>query len=247
VKSAWVVMRRELGSFFVSPLAYVVLTAWLVWNGVVFWVLTEFYARNAVASGAASPLSAFFGGSSLFFIPLLVFVPVLTMRLIAGERQAGTIEPLMTAPVPDGAIIIGKYGASIAMWCVLWLPTVIYAWIMSQHGTVDWGATTASYFGIFVLGAYFMAIGLLMSAIAPTQIIAAVLSFVALGLLFTVGIGEFVFDGAARDFCAYISMWGHMQSFSKGVVDTRYLVFDLSVAVLAVGLSVGVLKARRHG
>jgi ABC-2 type transport system permease protein len=133
------------------------------------------------------------------------------------------------------------------MWCALWLPTVVYAWIMSQHGTVDWGATTASYFGIFVLGTYFMAIGLLMSAIAPTQIIAAVLSFVALGVLFTVGIGEFVFDGAARDFCAYVSMWGHMQSFSKGVVDTRYLVFDLSVAVLAVGLSIGVLKARRHG
>ena len=83
MRSAWVVMRRELGSFFVSPLAYVVLTSWLVWNGVVFWVLTEFYARNAVASGASSPLSAFFGGSSLFFIPLLVFVPVLTMRLHA--------------------------------------------------------------------------------------------------------------------------------------------------------------------
>lgn len=247
MKSAWIVMRRELGSFFVSPLAYVVLTAWLVWNGVVFWVLTQFYARNAVASGAASPLSAFFGGSSLFFIPLLVFVPVLTMRLIAGERQSGTIEPLMTAPVSDTSIVLGKYGASIAMWCVLWLPTVIYAWIMSQHGSVDWGATTASYFGIFVLGAYFMAIGLLMSAVAPTQIIAAVLSFVALGLLFTIGIGEFVFDGMARDFCAYISMWGHMQSFSKGVVDTRYLVFDLSVTVLAVGLSIGVLKARRHG
>ena len=124
---AWIVMRRELGSFFVSPLAYVVLTSWLVWNGVVFWVLTEFYARNAVSSGAASPLSAFFGGSSLFFIPLLVFVPILTMRLIAGERQSGTIEPLMTAPVSDAAIILGKYGAAIAMWCVLWLPTVIYA------------------------------------------------------------------------------------------------------------------------
>jgi ABC-2 type transport system permease protein len=240
-------MRRELGSFFVSPLAYVVLTSWLVWNGVVFWVLTEFYARNAVASGASSPLSAFFGGSSLFFIPLLVFVPVLTMRLLAGERQSGTIEPLMTAPISEAAIIVGKYGAAIAMWCVLWLPTVIYAWIMSQHGTVDWGATIASYFGIFMLGAYFMAIGLLMSALAPTQIIAAVLSFVALGVLFTVGIGEFVFDGTAREFCAYVSMWGHMQSFSKGVVDTRYLAFDLSVATLAVGLSIGVLKARRHG
>lgn len=247
MKSVWVVMRRELGSFFVSPLAYVVLTAWLVWNGVVFWVLTEFYARNAVASGAASPLSAFFGGSSLFFIPLLVFVPILTMRLVAGERQSGTIEPLMTAPVSDASIVLGKYAAAIAMWCVLWLPTVLYAWIMSQHGSVDWGAVTASYFGIFVLGAYFMAVGLLMSAIAPTQIIAAVLSFVALGVLFTVGIGEFVFDGTARELCAYVSMWGHMQSFAKGVVDTRYLVFDLSVAVLAVGLSVGVLKSRRHG
>jgi ABC-2 type transport system permease protein len=247
MKSAWVVLKRELGSFFVSPLAYVVLTAWLVWNGVVFWVLTEFYARNAVSSGASTPLSGFFGGSALFFIPLLVFVPVLTMRLIAGEKQSGTIEVLLTAPVSEASVIFGKYGASLVIWCVLWLPTLVYAWIMSQHGSVDWGATASSYFGIFCLGAYFMAVGLLMSVLAPTQIIAAVLSFVALGVLFTVGIGEFVLDGTAREVCAYLSMWGHMQSFAKGVVDTRYLVFDLSVAVLAVGLSIGALKARRHG
>jgi len=247
VKSAWVVLKRELASFFVSPIAYVVLTSWLVWNGVVFWMLTEFYARNAVSSGAVTPLSAFFGGSSLFFIPLLVFVPVLTMRLIAGEKQTGTIEPLMTAPVSEASVILGKYGASLVMWFVLWLPTIIYAWIMRQHGSVDLGATLSSYFGIFCLGAYFMAVGLLMSVLAPTQIVAAVLSFVALGLLFAVGIGEFVLDGAAREVCAYLSMWGHMRSFAKGVVDTRYLIFDLSVAVLAVGLSIGALKARRHG
>lgn len=247
MKGAWVVLKRELGSFFVSPLAYVVLTSWLVWNGVVFWLLTEFYARNAVSSGASSPLSGFFGGSALFFIPLLVFVPVLTMRLVAGEKQSGTIEALLTAPVSEGSVIFGKYGASLVMWCVLWLPTLVYAWIMSQHGSVDWGATASSYFGVFSLGAYFMAIGLLMSVLAPTQIIAAVLSFVALGVLFIVGIGEFVLDGTAREVCAYLSMWGHMQSFAKGVVDTRYLVFDLSAAVLAVGLSIGALKARRHG
>jgi ABC-2 type transport system permease protein len=239
-------MKRELGAFFVSPLAYVVLTSWLVWNGVVFWVLAQFYARNAVSSGASTPLSGFFGGSALFFIPLLVFVPVLTMRLIAAEKQSGTLETLMTAPVSEGAVILGKYSASLIVWCVLWAPTVIYAWIMSQHGSVDWGATMASYFGVFCLGAYFMAVGLLMSVLAPNQIIAAVLSFVALGVLFTIGIGEFVLDGAAREVCAYVSMWGHMQSFSKGVVDTRYLVFDLSVAVLAVGLSIGALKARRQ-
>ena len=127
MRSTWVVMRRELGSFFVSPLAYVVLTTWLVWNGVVFWVLTEFYARNAVSSGAASPLSAFFGGSSLFFIPLLVFVPVLTMRLVAGEKQSGTIEPLLTAPVSDASVVLGKYFAAIVIWCVLWLPRFVPA------------------------------------------------------------------------------------------------------------------------
>ena len=246
MRGAWIVMRRELGSFFVSPLAYVVLSAWLVWNGVVFWVLTEFYARNAVASGAATPLSAFFGGSSLFFIPLLVFVPVLTMRLVAGERQSGTIEPLMTAPVSDASVVLGKYGAAVVMWCVLWAPTTLYAYIMSQHGTVDWGAVRASYFGILLLGSYFMAIGLLMSVIAPNQVIAAVLSFVSLGLLFTVGVGEFVFEGAVREVCRYVSMWGHMQSFAKGVVDTRYLVFDLSMAVFAVGMSIAILQSRRH-
>lgn len=247
MKSAWIVMKRELASFFLSPLAYVVLTAWLLWNGVVFWVLSEFYARNAVSSGTATPLSGFFGGSALFFIPLLVFVPVLTMRLVAAEKQSGTIETLMTAPVSDSSIIFGKYGAALVIWCVLWGPTVIYAWIMSQYGSVDWGATASSYFGVFCLGAYFMAVGLLMSVVAPTQIIAAVLAFVALGVLFAVGIGEFVLDGAAREVCAYVSMWSHMQSFSKGVVDTRYLVFDLSVTVLAVGLSIGALKARRRG
>jgi ABC-2 type transport system permease protein len=247
MSSTWVVMKRELGSFFVSPLAYVVLTAWLVWNGVVFWVLTEFYSRNAVSSGASTPLSGFFGGSVLFFIPLLVFVPVLTMRLVAAEKQSGTIETLLTAPISETSVVLGKYLASLVIWCALWVPTLIYGWIMSQHGSVDWGATAASYFGVFWLGAYFMAVGLLMSVVAPTQIIAAVLSFVTLGVLFTVGIGEFVLDGTAREVCAYVSMWGHMQSFSKGVVDTRHLVFDLSVAVLAVGLSIGALKARRSG
>jgi ABC-2 type transport system permease protein len=239
-------MKRDLASFFISPLAYVVLTAWLVWNGIVFWILAEFYARNAVSSGASNPLSGFFGGSALFFIPLMVFVPVLTMRLVASEKQSGTLESLMTAPVSESSVILGKYAAALSMWCVLWLPTVIYAWIMSQHGTVDWGAIAASYLGIFCLGAYFMAIGLLMSVLAPSQIIAAVLSFVTLGVLFTLGIGEFVLDGQAREVCAYVSMWSHMQSFSKGVVDTRYLFLDLSIAVLAVGLSVGALKARRH-
>ena len=118
---------------------------------------------------------------------------------------------------------------------------------MRQYGGVDWGALASSYFGIFGLGLYFMGVGLLMSALAPTQIVAAVLAFVALGVLFVAGIGEFVLDGVIGDVCAFVSMWGHMQTFSKGVVDSRYIVYDLSLAALTVGLTIGVLKARRHG
>lgn len=245
MRSAWVIMKRELASFFLSPLAYVVLTSWLIYTGWTFWTLARFYAQYAVSSGADGPLSGFFGGTALFFIPLLVFIPVLTMRLVAAERQSGTLEGLMTVPVSETAIVVGKYIAALVMWISLWAPTFIYAWIMSQHGSVDWGALGSSYLGVFFLGSYLMAIGLLMSTIAPTQIIAAVLSFMVLGVLFIVGLGENVFDGGLREFSSYVSMWGQMQSFAKGVVDTRFLVFDVSIAVTAIALSVLILRARR--
>lgn len=245
MKGTWVVLKRELRSFFVSPLAYIVMTAWLLWTGLTFVFLAEHYASNAIASGLASPLTSFFEGNALFFIPLLLFVPVLTMRLLAGETQSGTLETLMTAPVSETAIVFGKYGAAMAFWIALWAPTLIYALIMRQYGDVDWGAIGASYLGVLGLGLYFMAIGLLVSAVAPTQIIAAVLAFLFLGMLLIVGIGEFVLDGWLREACSYVSMWGHMRRFSKGVVDTRYVVFDLSVASFALAVAIGALKARR--
>ena len=245
MKGTWVVLKRELRSFFVSPLAYIVMTAWLLWTGLTFVFLAEHYASNAIASGLASPLTSFFEGNALFFIPLLLFVPVLTMRLLAGETQSGTLETLMTAPVSETAIVFGKYGAAMAFWIALWAPTLIYALIMRQYGDVDWGAIGASYLGVLGLGLYFMAIGLLVSAVAPTQIIAAVLAFLFLGMLLIVGIGEFVLDGWLREACSYVSMWGHMRRFSKGVVDTRYVVFDLSVALFALAVAIGALKARR--
>ena len=133
----------------------------------------------------------------------------------------------------------------MAFWIALWSPTLIYALIMRQYGDVDWGAIGASYLGVLGLGLYFMAIGLLVSAVAPTQIIAAVLAFLFLGMLLIVGIGEFVLDGWLREACSYVSMWGHMRRFSKGVVDTRYVVFDLSVALFALAVAIGALKARR--
>lgn len=235
MRAALTIAKREIVSYFVSPIAYVVTVVWLIWCGLQFYLLAGVFASAPSLSASANPLSAFFGGSVLFFIPLLVFAPVLTMRLIAEERHTGTLETLLTAPVTNADVVIGKYLAALVFWLGLWLPTGMYVWITSQFGKIDLGAVLASYLGVLGIGLYYMAIGLAMSALAKNQIVAALLTFMVLSGLFALGLLSFLDTFAAqRDVIDYISLWGHMQSFSKGIVDSRFVVFDVSVAALFV-------------
>ncbi len=246
MRTTWTIMKRELGRFFLSPIAYVVLTAWLLWSGLSFSLLAEFFSQQPVSAATDNPLSAFFGNTLLFFIPLLVFAPVLTMRLVAEEKNTGTIEPLLTAGVVEGSVILGKYAAALVYWAVLWIPTLVYVWITRQYGDVDYRVVGASYLGVFMIGLYYMGVGLLMSTIAPNQIVAAILTFLVIGSIFAVGIGEFVLEGTAREVCAYVSLWNQMGNFSKGIVDSRFLVLDASIALFSVLAAVGILKTRRY-
>jgi ABC-2 type transport system permease protein len=246
VTAAWTIAKREIFAYFVSPIAYVVTVVWLIWCGLQFYLLAGVFASAPSLSATANPLSAFFGGSVLFFIPLLVFAPVLTMRLLAEERHTGTLEPLLTAPITTASVVLGKYLASLVFWIALWVPTLMYVWITSQFGRVDMGAVLTSYLGVFGIGLYYMAIGVAMSALAKNQIVAALLSFLLLSGLFAVGLLSFLDTFASyRDAIDYISLWGHMQSFSKGIVDTRFVVFDISVAALFVYLAWRALEGRR--
>ncbi len=243
---ALTIAKREIFSYFVSPIAYVVTTVWLVWCGLQYYILCGLFAGAPNTSASANPLSAFFGGSVLFFIPLLVFAPVLTMRLVAEERHTGTLEPLLTAPITTLQVVIGKYLAAVVFWLTLWVPTLLYVWITSQFGQVDLGAVLASYIGVTGIGLYYMAIGLAMSALAKNQIVAALLSFMVLSGMFAGGLLTYLETFAAsRDIIEYISLWGHMQAFSKGIVDTRFLVFDVTLAGLFVYLAWRALEGRR--
>jgi ABC-2 type transport system permease protein len=246
VKPAWTIAKREIFAYFVSPIAYVVTVVWLIWCGLQYYLLAGLFAGAPSLSASANPLSAFFGGSVLFFIPLLVFAPVLTMRLLAEERHTGTLEPLLTAPITTAHVVLGKYLAALVFWIALWIPTLLYVWITSQFGSVDMGAVLSSYIGVIGIGLYYMAIGLAMSALAKNQIVAAMLTFMVLAGMFAVGLLSFIDAFAAhRDAIDYISLWGHMQSFSKGIVDSRFLVFDVTVAGLFVYLAWRVLEGRR--
>lgn len=238
-------MKREVRSFFLSPVAYVLLTAWVLVNGATFYMLAMMFSQSPSQSPSDTPLSLFFGSSVFVHIAMLVFAPVMTMRLMAEERSSGTLEPLLTSPITERGVIIGKYLAALTFWVVLWLPTFLYVWIMANFGDIDFGVVGASYLGALGIGAYYMAIGLLMSTLARNQIIAAVLTFMALGLLFAVGIFEFVVH-EARDVFATISVWTQLDTFSKGIIDSRYLVFDVSLAAVALFIAVRVLEARRY-
>jgi ABC-2 type transport system permease protein len=247
MKAAFTIARREIESYFLSPVAYVVTVVWLVWCGLQFYLLAGVFASAPSLSASANPLSAFFGGSVLFFIPLLVFAPVLTMRLLAEERHTGTLESLLTAPITTADVVLGKYLAAMVFWVGLWIPTLMYVWITSQFGRIDAGAVAASYLGVFGIGLYYMAIGLAMSALAKNQIVAALLTFMVLSGLFAVGLLSFVDSFAAqRDAIDYISLWGHMQAFSRGIVDTRFVVFDVTLAGLFVYLAWRALDGRRE-
>jgi ABC-2 type transport system permease protein len=130
-------LRRELQVYFLSPLAYVVLTVFLLVNGFVFWLIVSFLSDPRASLGA--PLELFFGQTFFFWLVLLFVTPVLTMRLLSEERRSGAIEVLMTAPVTEAQVILGKYLAALAFYTFLWLPTLVYALIIDRYGDVDWG------------------------------------------------------------------------------------------------------------
>jgi len=245
--SVLTIAKREIFSFFVSPIAYVVLTVWLLFFGIVFYILALVFAQQG-AGGETNLLTAFFGGTTLFYLPLLVFAPVMTMRLLAEERASGTIEPLLTAPVSEVSVVLGKYLAALTFWCVLWAPTLSYVWLVARTGehTVDWGSIGSTYLGLFAVGMFYMAVGLFMSAIARNQIVAAMLTFLVLGGLFVIGLAGYANVGDdMRAVFEYVGLWTQMAAFSKGIVDTRYLVYDLSVVVLSLFLSVQALRSDR--
>jgi ABC-2 type transport system permease protein len=241
------IARREIFSWFVSPIAYVVMTVWLFVFGGIFFLLAMFMAGTG-PGGGQNLLQAFFGGTTLFYLPLLVFSPLLTMRLLSEERAQGTMEALMTAPVTEVQIVLGKYLAAMIFWVVLWLPTLLYVWLASGTGdnVIDFGAMASTYLGILGIGIFYMAIGLFMSSVARNQTVAAMLTFMVLGGLFVVGLGGYATpDDDKRAIFEYVGLWTQMASFAKGIVDTRYLVYDASVALLALFLSVRVLQANR--
>jgi ABC-2 type transport system permease protein len=248
VRGFWPIFKRELFALFVTPLAWVVITVFLLVQGVHFFLIVSHFANQADLAADAGPVQAFFGQTILLYLPLLFICPLLTMRLFAEERRSGTIETLMTAPVETLGIVMAKYAATLVTYVAMWAPTLLYMVLIARTGEVDWRVVGASYLAIFGVGAGYLAIGTMTSALTKSQLMAAVLSAMTLVLLFMIGIGEFIFpDGTAHELCAHVSVWSQMNDFSKGIVDLRRLVFDGTVVLLPLFVTVRAVEAWRWG
>ena len=249
MRSFWPIYKRELFAFFVTPLAWVLISVFLLVQGMHFFLLVDHFANMGAAASDQTPIQAFFGNTILLYLVLFLLVPPMTMRLFAEERRSGTIETLMTAPVGSAAVVLAKYTAVLVTYLAMWAPTVLYIVILQRTGPVDWHAAAASYLGVVLVGAGYLALGLFMSAITKSQFLAFVGTALVLLTLFILGIGECVTaEGTLlHDVCAHVSVWAQMNDYASGIVDSRHVVYEGSLVVLPLFLTVRAVDAWRWG
>jgi ABC-2 type transport system permease protein len=243
------IYRREMLSLWVTPLAWVLLSVFLVLQGAIFYSIVTHFTSMAELSVDTGPVQAYFGQESIFLLmTLLLLCPALSMRVFAEERRSGTIESLLTAPVTPSGVVLGKFCAIWSTYALMWAPTLLYVVILRKTGVVDWGVVGSSYLGLLGIGAAYLAAGTLMSALTKSQLVALLLTIFFEFGLFILGVGEYIFDpGVLRDVCAHVSMMGQMEDFSKGILDLRRVVFDGSVACLGLFMTVRVVDSWRWG
>jgi ABC-2 type transport system permease protein len=245
MRKTWAIVRRELIAYFSSPLAYIVMTAFLLMQGYIFYLIVSFL--NNPQTPAMTPLRLFFGGTIFFWLFLLFVVPVITMRLIAEERRSGTIEVLLTSPVTEAQVVVGKFAAAMAFYIALWLPTALYVVVLNRHSDIDLGPVLSGYLGIVLLGFLFLSVGTLASTFTDNQLIAAIIAFAAMIALFSLGLVDqlLISSSPIKSALAQMNLWTQMDDFAKGIVDTRHVVYQLSAGVLFLFMATKSLEVKK--
>ncbi len=243
MKKLFAIVGREWRAYFLSPLAYVILTAYMFLNGLIFSRILAFLATPGVPRERF--LSLMFT-NTYFWIFTLFIVPIITMRLLAEERKTGTLEVLLTSPVSEAMVVVGKFLGALGFFLVVWIPSLVFILYLRAQTAVDLGSAASGYLGIALIGAYFIAIGVFASTLTKNQIVAAILTFAMLIPLFSAGLFQAGADPSRQSIVDYLNMWDHMDEFARGVVDSRRLVYYLSGMAFFLFLSSVVLASKKE-
>lgn len=235
MRNAFVLARKELGSFFNSWVGILVFLFFYLVAGIFFTILILSYAkistesaRQGIEAVGAMGLTRYAFGS-LFLnlsLVLLLLVPIMTMRSLAEERKLQTLELLYTYPLSDFEIVWGKFLGLVWVFELLFLPTLIYALIIKWlGGSIDWGPLLTSYFGFWLLGNAYLAMGLFISSLTESQVISAIVTFTLLIVFWMLDWASLVTDGALSQFFKNLSPLSHYREFSLGIIDLSNAVY----------------------
>src|SRR6266403_1276502 len=248
MRKFYTLLAREVRGYFHSPIGYIVIVFFLLVTGVNYYFQISFMNQRPASY---SVQEAFFN-NVFFWLPFILIFPLITMRLFAEEFKLGTIEPLMTAPVRDSQVVLAKFFGALVFYIALWLPTLLYFVIFQkithQPAANSTGAYWGSYLLLLLLGMFYLSVGCLASVLTKNQIIAAVISFCAITLLFFLGLIQYIMlevSSSTRDMLGYFSAIEHMGTFSRGEIDTRPIVLYLSLTIVMLGLTYQAFQSRK--
>ena len=257
MKGILAIFRREMGSYFVSPIAYIVIGFFLLIMGFYFTSVLSGVMQSAMMAAMQNQTGAppdidvpslvmryFMGFMSTI---ILFLIPMLTMGIYAEERKRGTMEMLMTSPLTEWQIVLGKYLASLVLFTVMLLPTLIYHLIMARFSepSIPWKVLWSGYLGVVLLGGVLLALGGFISSLTENQIIASVVTLACFLMLLLLDIGVRGSTTWYGETLQYMSILRHLEDFTRGVIDTTSVIFYVSMIVLGLFLTLRTLDSMR--
>jgi len=240
VRNVLTIGGKELRSYFASPTGYIVIGFFALLYGYFFYALLAFFERQSMQMMQMGPQSM--NVNQMLIGPLLMnasvivlfVLPMITMRTYAEEKRSGTIELLLTSPVTDWQIILGKFFGAMSLYAAMLAVTLIHIGVLFLYGNPEWKPIATGYLGLLLMGGCFISVGLLISSATKNQIVAGMVTFAVFLLLWVINwIGSFV-GPTAQTVLQYLSITDHLDDFAKGVIDTKHLVYYVSF--IAFGL-----------
>ena len=245
--NALIIARKELRTYFASPIAYVIMAAFLFFTGLLFIdslsgpfreaSLREFFSGQAAGGLTSDAVTGAF--------VLLLLGPVITMRLLAEESKLGTLELLLTSPVRDFEVVAGKFIASVVTIGILLLLTLYYPLMLYVFGDPEFGPIFAGYLGLILLGGLFVSVGLFASSLSSSQIVSAVLGLVILLMFWFINEAADFFRGRPETILEFVSPRTHFNDFARGIIDSESIIYFLGLTAMFVFLTVRSLETRR--
>lgn len=236
MRNIGLIASKEFRSHLTSPTAYIVIFVFLLITG-------TFFSTYLTSTGYSdTSISGFLNPGNLL---LLLFASVLTMRLLAEEKKLGTWELLLTAPVRDSEVVIGKFLGSLGVLMIMLALTLYYPLLLFIFGDPDVGPIVTSYLGLILLGSSAMAVGLFASSVTSNQIVAAVVSGLILFSLWFVSYAVAIVPENIGELLSYISLVGHFNAFTLGIIDTRAIVYYLSIIALFLFFTIRSIETGR--